>query len=93
VTSSPKPGGGSLPRCVVARVLDHDHGVSGIDELFERVEQSLDIGQMQSCRRLVEDVDGVFRTLQLASSVAIFTATCPQLLMELPAPQEPLGVM
>ena len=45
-------------------VLDQHHGVAGVDETVQRLEQPLDVGQMQTRRRLVEDVDRVLRALQ-----------------------------
>ena len=47
-------------------VLDEEHRVPGIDQLIERNEQSLDVCQVQTSRRLVEDVKSVFGALQLA---------------------------
>ena len=47
-------------------VLDEQNGVSGVHETIERLQQPLDVGEMQSRRRLVEDVDGVLRPLQRA---------------------------
>src|SRR5262249_11731166 len=40
-------------------VLDHDDGVAGVDETAEDVEQALDVGEVKTGRRLVEDVEGV----------------------------------
>ena len=37
-------------------LLDHDHGLAGVDESAEQVQELLDIGEMQSGRRLVEDI-------------------------------------
>ena len=37
-------------------VLDDDDGLTGIDESIEQAEQLLDVGQVQSGGRLVEDV-------------------------------------
>lgn len=36
-------------------VFDDDDGPSGIDEPVEQAQQVLDIGQVQTCRRFVED--------------------------------------
>ena len=47
-------------------VLDQHHGVAGIDEPVQRCQQTFDVREMQARRRFVEDVDGVFRALQLA---------------------------
>ena len=47
-------------------VLDQHHGVAGVHEAVQRFQQPLDVGQVQARGRLVEDVDGVLRTLQLA---------------------------
>src|SRR5262245_10283219 len=47
-------------------VLDQDDGVAGVDEAVERLQQALDIGQVQARRGLVEDVDRVLRALQRA---------------------------
>ena len=38
----------------------------GIDQPVQRAEQALDVGQMQTGRRLVEDVDRVLGALQRA---------------------------
>ena len=47
-------------------MLDQEHGVPGVDQLVQRREQPLDVGQVQAGGRLVEDVDRVLRPLQLA---------------------------
>ena len=39
-------------------VLDDDNRVSPVDECFESLKQFLDVVEMQSCCRLVEDEDG-----------------------------------
>ena len=40
-------------------VLDDDHGVAGVDQPVELTDQLLDVGRMQTGRRLVEDVERV----------------------------------
>ena len=83
-TSSGVPGHDDLPAGVAAFraqiddvigglddvhvVLDEDHRVPGIDELIQRHEQALDVGQVQAGRRLVEDVDGVLRRAAACSA-------------------------
>ena len=47
-------------------VFDEEHRVSGVHELIQRHEQALDVRQVQPGRRLVEDVNGVLRALELA---------------------------
>jgi hypothetical protein len=47
-------------------VLDKQHCMAGINEAIQRSQQPLDIGQVQTRGRLVEDVDGVLGTLQRA---------------------------
>ena len=42
-------------------VLDHEHGVAAVDEPLQHLEQLLDIGEVQSGRRLVEDVERLAR--------------------------------
>src|SRR5262245_66092645 len=38
-------------------MLDHDDGLAGVDEPVEQGKQLLDVGEMQTRRRFVEDVD------------------------------------
>jgi hypothetical protein len=38
-------------------VLDHDNRVAGVDQPLENLEQPLNVGEVQSGRRLVEDVE------------------------------------
>jgi hypothetical protein len=38
-------------------VLDHEHGVAGVDEPLQHLEQLLDVGEVEAGRRLVEDVE------------------------------------
>src|SRR5947209_19881994 len=38
-------------------VLDHDHGVATVDETLQRLEQLLDVGAVETGRRLVEDLE------------------------------------
>ena len=45
----------------VEMMLDQQHRVAGIHQSIERDQQLLDIRQMQTCRRLVEDVERVPR--------------------------------
>ena len=40
-------------------VLDHDHGVPGVDQAVEDVEQPLDVSEVEAGGGLVEDVKGV----------------------------------
>ena len=47
-------------------VLDQQHRVAGVHQPVQRLEQPLDVREVQAGRRLVEDVDGVLRALQLA---------------------------
>ena len=42
-------------------VLDQDHGVARVHQPVQRLQQALDIGQVQPGGRLVEDVDRVLR--------------------------------
>src|SRR4051812_33188482 len=48
----------------VEMMLDEQHGVPGVDEFVERLEQPLNVREMQARRWLVEDVDGVLCALQ-----------------------------
>ena len=41
----------------VQMVLDQQHRVPGVDQPVQRLEQALDVGQVQTRGRLVEDVD------------------------------------
>src|SRR5439155_25434677 len=41
----------------VEDVLDHEHGVAGVDQPLQKVEQLLDIGEVEAGRRLVENVE------------------------------------
>src|SRR5262249_34569234 len=50
-----RDGVGGLHRVEV--VLDDDHGVSLLDELVQDVEELLDVVEVETRRRLVEDVD------------------------------------
>ena len=38
-------------------VLDHDHRVAAVDEPLQRLEQLLDVREVEPRRRLVEDVE------------------------------------
>ena len=40
-------------------MFDDDHGVSQIPELEEHLEQLVDVGQMQSGCRFVQNIDGM----------------------------------
>ena len=40
-------------------VLDDDHGVAGLHQAPEHLEQPLHVGEVQAGGRLVEDVEGV----------------------------------
>src|SRR5262249_39413273 len=48
----------------VEMVLDDDHGVPGVDEAIEALEQTFDVGQVQPGCRFIEDVERVLRALQ-----------------------------
>ena len=52
-------------------VLDDDHRVAVVDEALQRLEQLLDVGEVQAGRRLVEDVERLARRplRQLAASL------------------------
>jgi hypothetical protein len=52
----------------IEMMLDENHGVAGVDQPVERVEQLLDVGQMQPRGRFVEDVDRVLRALPAYST-------------------------
>ena len=38
-------------------MLDHEHGVARVDESLQNAEQAIDVAEMQTRRRLVEDVE------------------------------------
>ena len=38
-------------------VLDDDHAVTGVDERLEYVQELLDVGTVQPCRRLIKDIE------------------------------------
>ncbi len=40
-------------------VFDHHHGVAVVTKAVQHVEQLLDIGEVQACGRLVEDIQGL----------------------------------
>src|SRR5256885_6288716 len=42
-------------------VLDDDHGVAGVDQAMQDVQQPLDIGGMQARGRLIEGIEGLPR--------------------------------
>jgi hypothetical protein len=44
----------------VELVLDGDHGVAIVNELVENGDQLLDIGEVQTTCRLIEDIEGGF---------------------------------
>ena len=48
----------------VQMMLDQENGVPGIDELVQRLQQTFDVGQVQTGRRFIENVDRVLRPLQ-----------------------------
>ena len=52
----------------IEMVLDEQHRMPGIDQTIERFEQPLHVCQVQSGRRLIEDVERVLRTLQRCSA-------------------------
>src|SRR6188472_74265 len=41
-------------------MLDDNHGLAGVDEPVQQVEQLLDVGEVQAGRWLVEDIDAAF---------------------------------
>jgi hypothetical protein len=45
-------------------MLDEQHCVAGVHQPVQRGQQAFDVGEMQSGGRLIQDVDGVTRTLQ-----------------------------
>ena len=47
-------------------MFDCENGVTGVDKPVQAVEQFLNIGQMQTSRRFIKNVHGVFRSLELA---------------------------
>ena len=49
-------------------VLDQQHRVAGVDEPVERLQQALDVGQVQAGGRLVEDVDACAWTAAACSA-------------------------
>src|SRR5688500_16156478 len=50
----------------VEMMLDENHGVPGVHQLVERLEQPLDVGKVKAGGWFVEDVDRVLGALQLA---------------------------
>ena len=42
-------------------VLDHQHGVAGVDEVVQHLQQQLDVGKVQPGRRLVEQIQCLAR--------------------------------
>jgi len=44
-------------------MLNQEHRVSGVDEPVQGLEQPFHVGQVQAGRRLVENINGVFRSL------------------------------
>ena len=46
-------------------VLDHDHRVAGVDQPSQRADQHRDVGRVQACRRLVEQVQPVLASAGL----------------------------
>ena len=50
----------------IEMVFDQKHRMAGIDETIQRVQQTLDVGEMQPRCRFVQDVDRVFAALDLA---------------------------
>jgi hypothetical protein len=40
-------------------VFDHHHGVAVVAKAVQHIEQLLDIGEVQACGRLVEDIQGL----------------------------------
>src|SRR4029077_13703158 len=69
-------------------VLDDDHGVAGIDEAMEHVEQALDVGEVQARGRLVEDIEGLpgVTPAELFRQLDPLRPTAGQLRRRLPQP-------
>src|SRR6267143_1305385 len=42
-------------------VLDDDHGVPGIDQAMQNIQQPLDVGEVQAGGRFIEDIEGLPR--------------------------------
>ncbi len=55
-------------------MLDHQYRIAGIDQMVERVEQALNIGQVQARGRLVQNVEIAPTALNLAQLVRQFDA-------------------
>ena len=47
-------------------MFDRQHGMSGVDQAMQAVEQALDIGEMEAGGRLVENVQRVLGALEFA---------------------------
>ncbi|CAM5594649.1 hypothetical protein SVIOM342S_04537 [Streptomyces violaceorubidus] len=72
-------------------VLDHDHRVPGVDQAVQLPHQHLDVGRVQTRRRLVEQVQGVAPApaLQLARQLDALGFPAGQLGRGLAQPQIP----
>ena len=57
-------------------MLDEQHRVAGVDEPVQRLEQALDVGEVQAGGRLVEDVDGVLRRAAACSARSAILMRC-----------------
>src|SRR6267143_501196 len=42
-------------------VLDDDHGIPGIDQAMQNIQQPLDVGEVQASGRFIEDIEGLAR--------------------------------
>ena len=40
-------------------VLDHQHCIAAVDEFLQHADQFVDVMEMESCCRLIENVDGL----------------------------------
>ena len=43
-------------------VFDHDHGITKLYQLVQNVDQAMNVSNVKSCRRLIEDINGIPRT-------------------------------
>ena len=70
-------------------VLDHDHGVAGVDQAVQLRHQLVDVGRMQAGGRLVEHVERVaaLRALQLGGELDALRLAARQLGGGLAQPQ------
>ncbi len=65
-------------------MLDHQYRIAGIDQMVERVEQALNIGQVQARGRLVQNVEIAPTALTLPNSCASLTrwASPPEIVVD-----------